>query len=303
MKYIYIFILIIILLLYLITQENFESCKIVKCATTHTNSINGKQCCLNKDNVMIYNDDCSISYCNIGYTLSNNNCICNSTTEENDINKIISLIIIYWNKTKNPIFTDIDIYEAVKSTDINTYHVSYTYKQTSNNTIYPYRSTFIYEITKECKVNFINDKILTDVNKYIVKQVGSIYFKPNQYFKRLINKKNSSWIGGSYSVELYSNINYVYKYNWYINLIDNRYLVSYLGFNITYLTYDNNNLIFSSFSKDLNQEFTIYNANNDIPYFYIYNNKLNKYLYVDNNIVTLLQYNSNLDDNFKWKHE
>ena len=128
MKYYYIFILIIILLLYLITQENFESCKIIKCATTHTNSINGKQCCLNKNNAMLYNDDCSISYCKTGFTLSNNNCICNSTTEENDINKINSLITEYWNKKYNSNYTDIVIYETVKSTDVNTYHVSYTYK-------------------------------------------------------------------------------------------------------------------------------------------------------------------------------
>ena len=40
-------------------------------------------------------------------------------------------------------------------------------------------STFIYEITNECKVNFINNRDLTDTTKYIVKYVGSIYFKPN----------------------------------------------------------------------------------------------------------------------------
>ena len=126
--YIIIYFLIIILLLYLITQENFDSCKIIKCATTHTNSINGKQCCPNKDNASIYNDDCSIHWCNSGSYLSNNTCICNSTKEENDIYTIKFLITNYWNTINNPNFTDIVIYDAVKSTDINTYHVSYTYK-------------------------------------------------------------------------------------------------------------------------------------------------------------------------------
>ena len=253
---------------------------------------------------MLYNDDCSISYCKTGFTLSNNNCICNSTTEENDINKINSLITEYWNKKNNSNYTDIVIYETVKSTDVNTYHVSYTYKQTSNSTIYTYMSTFIYEITNECKVNFINNRDLTDTTKYIVKYVGSIYFKPNQYLKRLINKKYSSWIGGYYNVELYSNINYINKYNQYINLINNRYILSYTGNNIYYLTYDVsvNKLIYTEFSKDLNQEFTIYNATNDIPYFYIYNFKVSKYLYTDGINVTL-SYNSILSDNYKWKQE
>ncbi len=94
------------------------------------------------------------------------------------------IIIVY-----NPNYIDIVIYEIVKSIDKNNYHVSYTYKQTSNSTINKYRSTFIYEIISDCKVKFINNKDLINKSKYITKEISSIYFKPNQLFKRLSNKK------------------------------------------------------------------------------------------------------------------
>ena len=75
--YNYILIIFLIIILYVITHENFETCKIIKCSSGYSLSLYGQKCCTTKDNVSSYdNKDCSILGCNVGYTLSDDRQTC-----------------------------------------------------------------------------------------------------------------------------------------------------------------------------------------------------------------------------------
>ena len=85
--YNYILIIFLIIILYIITHEDFDSCKIKSCKSGYSLSLYSEKCCPSKDNVSSYNNtDCKILGCNAGYTLSDDKQSCCKNVVSNATN-------------------------------------------------------------------------------------------------------------------------------------------------------------------------------------------------------------------------
>ena len=87
--YNYILIIFLIIILYIITHEDFDSCKIKSCKSGYSLSLYSEKCCPSKDNVSSYNNtDCKILGCNAGYTLSDDKQSCCKNVVGDGINTV-----------------------------------------------------------------------------------------------------------------------------------------------------------------------------------------------------------------------
>ncbi len=290
------------------------SCTLSKCNTNYyvqneicvycnpinsTISNDGKKCCPNITGAIQYGSNCEVIQCNNG-NLPVNNCIC---IKENDINKIMELIITYWNTTYNPGgFKDIIIYDIEKFEE-NAYQVLHIYKHPNYVLYQTELANFYYEVTPSCKIIF-NKKLDVKTNNYTqiiknieVKTKNMIPYKfsgINCYFHNKRLEDNNG-------IVYFNSIGGVYSDQQQWMFVKNRYFINkYTG---NYLTIDTSERIYSSkFDENLNQAFKLYESNYDynLKIFYIYNYKTKKYLSCDNTSISLKTYSFN-NNYYKWQ--